>query len=305
MERRYRFGTVKQLRAILIYVAAIVVLGALLAPWLFWGGHWLAQHWSVAEKLGQYPFHRYFNRAIMLVAFVGLFWVARALGVRRWADIGVRRQTGGWRDCGLGFGAGFISIGTLAALAVLFGGQTLKPDLSGEVIVKVIGKALATGLIVGVLEEIFFRGGAYGGMRRGMAVMPALLVSSFIFSIVHFLKPTPVANDYVVHAWSGFELLATCGQNSFNLPYFITLLLAGVVLGWAYEKTGAVWLPIGLHAGWVFGLQLNPRLFAGTDATVAWFGNSRLENSWLCVPLLAAFVVAAWRWKGTNWRGLR
>jgi membrane protease YdiL (CAAX protease family) len=290
---------VKPLRAIIIYIGVILVLGALIAPWLYWGGHWLAETWSVAEALRQFPFHRYFNRAIMLVAFVGLFWVVRAMGVRRWADVGVRSSPTGWRDFGVGFSFGVASIATLAALALLVGEQRLKTGLDVHALTGAVGKSLASGLAVGILEEIFFRGAVYGGMRRGMSFAPALLISSFIFSIVHFLKPLPTPAGMEIHWWSGFATLATCGQGNFSPPFFVTLLCAGILLAWAYEKTGTLPLPIGVHAGWVFVLQLNPRLFEGTGRNPFWFGSGSLEKGWAATVLMLAVMtvtaIVVWR----------
>lgn len=289
--RRYRFGKVKPLRAIIIYIAAIVVLGSLLAPWLYWIGNWLAQNWSVAESLQKYPFHRYFNRSVMLVAFIGLFWVVRALGIRRWADVGVRRKEGAWKEFGFGFVAGVVSMALLSGLAFLAGAQFLKTDLTASVIGAALGKALATGLVVGIIEEIFFRGAAHGGLRRGMSLAPAMVVSSFIFSIVHFLKPLPTPAGTEINWLSGFATLATCGRGSFSLPYFVTLLLAGAALAWSYEKTRTLHFPIGLHAGWVFALLLNPKLAEGSGNHVTWFGGGYIEKGWAAALLMAAALV--------------
>ncbi|HUJ71870.1 MAG TPA: hypothetical protein VLZ30_06470, partial [Verrucomicrobiae bacterium] len=55
-------------RAIPIYAVAVILLGALFAPWLFWGAQWLAAQTSVAQPLAAYPFRRVFNRAVMIVA---------------------------------------------------------------------------------------------------------------------------------------------------------------------------------------------------------------------------------------------
>ena len=39
------------------------------------------------------------------------------------------------------------------------------------------------------------------------------------------------------------------------LPGLLGLFLVGVVLSYACLRTGALYLSIGLHAGWIFGLQ--------------------------------------------------
>jgi hypothetical protein len=54
-------------------------------------------------------------------------------------------------------------------------------------------------------------------------------------------------------------------------PGLFGLFLIGAILCYAYEKTGNLWLSIGLHAGWVFALK-----------TIRIFGDySRLDLGWL------------------------
>jgi membrane protease YdiL (CAAX protease family) len=289
----------KPLRAIVLYVFATLVVGALLAPWLYWSGTWVTQSLNVEN----FPFHRYFNRAVMLVAFAGLWPFVRSLGTRRWSDVGLKRKSGGWSEFSGGFVVGLASIALLAAAAMVVGSQQWKGDLTTAKISSALASCLATGLIVGIIEELFFRGVAYGELRRALPVAPALLLTSFAYSIVHFLKPARVADGYDIQWWSGFDVLATCGQSSFSSPtfwpYLTTLVLAGGVLALAFERTGALYLPMGLHAGWVFALQLNPKLFQDGGVAEFWFGENRLENGWLCVPLLAVILLTlAWRLRG-------
>ena len=72
----------------------------------------------------------------------------------------------------------------------------------------------------------------------------------------------------------------------------------GLVLGYTREKTGALWLGIGLHAGWVFGVKtlspLTTRAF-DRDAMMPWLGDT------LRVGAVSFFVVALtglamWLW---------
>jgi membrane protease YdiL (CAAX protease family) len=39
-----------------------------------------------------------------------------------------------------------------------------------------------------------------------------------------------------------------------------TLLMVGIVLSYARWRTASLWLPIGLHAGWVFALAVSKSL---------------------------------------------
>ena len=83
-------------RAIVVYALAVVVLGALLAPWLFWLVQWLAATFSWAEWMARHPFKRIFNRSLMIVALVGLWPLLRYVGIRSWSTFGYAR-TACWR----------------------------------------------------------------------------------------------------------------------------------------------------------------------------------------------------------------
>jgi membrane protease YdiL (CAAX protease family) len=57
------------------------------------------------------------------------------------------------------------------------------------------------------------------------------------------------------------------GQPGLLLGGFATLLLAGLILGYARARTRSLWMPIGLHAGWIVGEK---GLMAVTRRSVEW-----------------------------------
>lgn len=81
---------------------------------------------------------------------------------------------------------------------------------------------IATGIAVVIgapfAEEILFRGFLYGGLRRYMPMLPALLLSGFIFSMAHF-----------------------------NVGLLIPFTLVGAVLAYIYERTGTLYAAIAVH----------------------------------------------------------
>ena len=76
-----------------------------------------------------------------------------------------------------------------------------------------------------------------------------------LFSILHFLKSPEQSTDTVT--WlSGFVSLGN-SFSQFAEPLlvtagFTTLFLLGWILADARVRTHSLWLPIGLHAGWIF-----------------------------------------------------
>ncbi|HEX7239987.1 MAG TPA: CPBP family intramembrane glutamic endopeptidase, partial [Longimicrobiaceae bacterium] len=247
----------RPLRALLLYLAAVFAGGALLAPWLYAAVQGLAPSVPALRELAGMPFARYVNRALLVMALAGLPFYLRGAGIRRWADAGVEPGRVAWRRFGAGFVLGIVSLAAVCAVALLAGGRRLaeKPT-AGELAAEAAG-ALLTGVVVGVMEELLFRGAMFGGLRRAMRWPAALLLSSAVYAIVHFLgRP---ANPPEVTWLSGFHalpgMLAGMADPRAVLPGFLSLTLAGVILGLAYQRTGDLAASIGIHAGWIFWLK--------------------------------------------------
>jgi membrane protease YdiL (CAAX protease family) len=270
-------------KAITGYAIAVVVLGALLAPWLFWLVQWLAAHFELFAGWTRHPFKRIFNRSLMIVALVGLWPLLRWIGYRSWSEVGYPCRRAWWRDLLTGFALGQASL-TVAVFATQ---RTV--DWNG-VTLPLMGKLIATAAAVGLIEETFFRGGLQGGLQRGMHWLTALAIASAIYAALHFLKPGGVKIAPEEVTWiSGFTCLGKIFSKSLSRPEvvtaFVTLYLVGWILGWAFVKTGALYLAIGLHAGWVLPNELVREL-----------GGGAVIEDWRAWPvLLAVFGIVAWR----------
>ena len=281
---------------ILLYVAAVVLLGTLLAPWIFL----LAQH--AGDYLTHQPFRRVYDRVLLVVAAASLWPLLRALGVGGWRDIGWVRSEHGWRDlgCGLGLGAG--SLGLAAAVLLLADVWGWRGGLSAAALWAMVGKFALSALAVGLVEETFFRGGMQSALERGLTARWAVPVTSVVYSAVHFLKGPAVDVPAATVTWAtGFEHLVRVLTHSWQIPEaapgFVTLCLAGMILGWAFVWTRTLYLSIGLHAGWVFVLKLFSATTALTgQGSCAWFGTT-LVGSPVVWPVLLALLVLVW-WVG-------
>lgn len=164
--------------------------------------------------------------------------------------------------------------------------------------------ALVAGICVALLEEFFFRGCLLGLAVRNMRQLTALLSVSAFFSIVHFLKPPEHTLNYpeVIEWWAGFwyagQIFAQFGNPVFILAEFTLLFVVGWVLGYARLKTNSLWLSIGLHAGWVFGIKV----FSGItrraippEETAIWVGPS-LRSGMASMLVLALSGIIVWWW---------
>jgi hypothetical protein len=289
----------RPLRALLLYLLAVFVGGALLAPWLYHAVQALAGESGTLAKLARMPFARYVNRALLITALVGLPFFIRAAGIRRWADVGIAPGLVRWRRFAAGFGLGFASLAIVCAVALVAGGRLPRPRTPGDLAAQFLG-ALATALVVAVIEELLFRGAFFGGLKRAVGWKPALAASSALYGIVHFMARP--ANPPTVDWLSGLRVLPTmlAGMTELRtlVPGFLSLALAGVILGLAFQWTGELSASIGIHAGWIFWLKYYGLITKSAPGADVWFwGTRKLTDGWLAfvaiVVVLALLGLAA------------
>ncbi|HEU5397192.1 MAG TPA: CPBP family intramembrane glutamic endopeptidase [Verrucomicrobiae bacterium] len=280
----------RPLLALIIYFIIIFIGGALLAPWLYV----LAQHLPFPH-LAQAPFHRFEDRAFLILALAGVWPLLKALGARSAADFGLTLPYGQMKKFFGGVLLGFFSLAVVAAIAIGFGARHFVADLTWHKIIGTLLGAVATALVVAVLEEILFRGGLFGGLRRFLWWPIALLISSAIYALSHFLRHGEVTGPITWH--SGLDLLPMLfrGFADFHelVPGFLCLTLVGILLGLGYQRTGNLYFPIGLHAGWIFWLKIYGSFTIETNWKLIWFwGSGKMVDGWLAfIVLSGAFAI--------------
>lgn len=285
--------------ALALYLLAVFAGGALLAPWLYAAVQALAQSIPALEDVARMPFARYVNRGLLIVALLGLPFFIRGAGIRGWRDVGVPPGGIRWRRFGAAFAVGFLSLAAVCAITLAAGGRLLKPRSPGELAGQFLG-VLATALIVAVIEELLFRGAFFGALRRAMDWRAALLASSAVYALVHFMARAE--NPEQVGWLTGVRILPTmlAGMTELQtlIPAFLNLTLAGVILALAYQWTGELSASIGIHAGWIFWLKFYGFLTRRAEGANEWFwGTGRLVDGWLATVALVVVVsllVFAW-----------
>jgi membrane protease YdiL (CAAX protease family) len=284
----------RPVRALVLYLAAVFIGGALLAPWLYWAVHSLAESVPALEKISRMKFARYLNRGLLITALAGLPLFIRAAGIRSWRDVGVAPGLVRWKAFAAGFGLGFTSLAAVCAVALLVGGRILKDRTPGELAAQFLG-VLATALIVAVIEELLFRGAIFGSLRRAMRWPAALAVSSGIYAITHFMERA--ANPAKVDWLSGIRILPTtlAGMTEVRtlVPAVLSLALAGTILGLAYQWTGDLSASIGIHAGWIFWLKFYGFATRRSPGADEWFwGTGRVVDGWMALAALVVVLAA-------------
>ena len=280
--------------ALLLYLAAVFIGGAFLAPWLYW----TADGIGLMNSTWRPSFDRFVTRSLLLVALLGMWPLLRFSRLDSWHALGLARFPG-WRGhVALGCLVGFGSLAIVAAGALTMGARAWAFDPALPSVALVLPGALATAIIVALVEEGLFRGAIFGALRNFNHWLTALLISSAVYSIVHFFQKVTVAPSKIT--WiSGLELLAKMmrgfADQQHIVPAFFVLLLAGAILAAAYQRTGSLHFSIGLHTGWIFVAQ-SYAIFTKqhSPSTHPFWGGAKMIDGWCGVivlaPLLAWFL---------------
>jgi membrane protease YdiL (CAAX protease family) len=287
----------KDATRLLLYFAGVVLFGALIAPPLYWFGHSAAAS-HLVPALAEFDFDSYFHRALLLVAVVLLWPLLRSLQVRSAQDLGLQKNQRAAADGIIGFLIASVPFFAFGAVLVGVGVYSLRQNFLWPKMPAV----LAASIVVPIVEELFFRGFILGILVRGWSRLNAIFLTSALFSIIHFLKPPENAlpNDSI--DWlSGF---ISIGHSfwQFGDPLllgagFFTLFAVGWILADARLETGSLWLPIGLHAGWIFANGTFSKAAHRESLILPWLGKDLLVG---ILPLMLALaswaLVRGWLW---------
>ena len=157
--------------------------------------------------------------AAVLVWFAYRFYVRR-IEKRQPAELampGMARELG--RGLLLGAGLVFLTFVVLAALGVY--------QFSGvNALSLMLLLPLAELVLVGMAEEMMFRGILFGVTARALGSKAAIVISSLVFALAHLPN-------------AGFSLLA-----------IIAIAAYGVLQAALYMQTRRLWVCIGTHVGW-------------------------------------------------------
>lgn len=169
------------------------------------------------------------------------------------------------RDVMAGLGITALSMTLIFLVEMAFGWLKIeKLALSGspmDAVFRAIWMALLVNMVAAVGEEVLFRGLLVTGLKKAWDASGALFISAVIFGASHIL---------------------VTGAAQTSLLIFIPLLaLPGVMLGWAYLRSGNLWLATGIHFAWnffqdsVFNLASRP-----TSDSLIGFETSQIGPAW-------------------------
>ncbi len=198
--------------------------------------------------------------------------------------------------CLLGVGMSFLPMCALAILLVYSHWYELKPaPLASKFTALVM-----TAATVSLLEEGLFRGFLQGVIQRSKPRDHGIIFVALLFATAHFVKPPRELDAVGSIGWtSGFAALPAALWQ-FETPGlviggFLTLAVVGLILGYARWRTRSLWMPIGLHAGWVLG-RYGIELIAKHSPidTSPWVGRDILTGICPMALILGTGVAVMW-----------
>ena len=181
-------------------------------------------------------------QAVSFAATLLTVWLAgRLLDKRPFAGFGFHLNQDWWIDFGFGLALGAALMLVIFLVELTAGWVTVQGTFMthrpGMSFAGGILAALVTFVLVGISEELFFRGYQlrnwaeglhFGSLGPRAAILIAMLLSSILFGVLH------------------------TGNPNANLASTLNLFLAGLFLALGYVLTGELAIPIGLHITWNF-----------------------------------------------------
>ena len=178
--------------------------------------------------------------------------MARLFGAGRFSDFGLGWDRRAALHLLIGLGAGGGGAALMLGIPLVAGMAALEsqPTATGGTLVPAI--LLMVVLAFGSLgEELTFHGYAFQFLLRSMGVFATILPVSALFALAH------INNVHV------------------TLHALVNTMLFGFLLGFACWRTGALWLPVGVHFGWnlmlpLFGTSLSGFTIGMTGYALHW-----------------------------------
>jgi uncharacterized protein len=281
----------KSYQRLLIFVLLVLALTAVASPWAATAWDLMSGAQAVARE-DRIPFSRIFDRFFMISGVLLFFAYRPLLKIESPSQLGLTPRTRAAHDIASGL---CLALGSMLVLGFIMSfAEVYRPffRLSLSESLEQCAKALLTAFTVGFLEEIFFRGIIFRGLLEDWKPLPAFVVANLFYSALHFVKP---AEEYFlsgIDPWAGFRHLfstfAPFLEPAKIAPGIIGLFLIGIVLSYAFVRTGTLYLSIGLHAGWIISIK-----------TVRVFGDYTRESlGWLFGSTDPKIVSGVMTWAG-------
>jgi len=206
-----------------------------------------------------FPWLMYPIAGLFLTSALGTFAaaaVANAVSVRAFehgslADMGLEWTPQSARELAAGLGMGALAGALMLSLPLALGLARFTHTQPAEHPWAAFAFVSVALLFGAVGEELIIHGYAFQLLVRKLGAFATILPAGVLFGLMHL------------------------GNQNVTVLGIINTMAWGVLLGYAYVRTGALWLPIGLHFGWnfvlpLFGVNLSGFTMGVTGYALAW-----------------------------------
>ena len=270
--------------------AGIILLSAVLAP-LFY---------DFFQTFHPYKFERIFTRIVMILSLVAVACFVR-VKKKMLTSYGLAWKPQSLELLGKGFKAGVLVLGVVGILRFLLGQAVFAPDsLSWEGWIAKVFLALGTALLIGFMEEFFFRGFVFRSLMhllRDRVFLSVMITTSF-YAIIHFIGMKKTFVDSSPDFIDGLRLVGAPFLFLAQWPKFwpeaVGLFLFGLVLNGAAYRSGSLYPGIGLHAGCVFCVRLDDSFLQYHTGWTLFWGSKVLYDGFVGWLFLGAMALALW-----------
>ena len=230
-----------------LYLLTAVLLGSMLAVAL--------------QGFLSYPFDRVLTRSVLLVLLILLIplWkmVSKETSGLIFGDFSFRQFLQSFL-----IGLFILAIPVVVLLLLEVRLVVLDLQISFLSILGILLVGIVLACLIGLFEEILFRGFLYGSLKKRVGGLIAALISSALYSSVHFLKPTGEL-ELPINWLAGFIYLEQSIGNMILLHQDWDARLSLMILGCFFclvRERFNLFCCIGLHAAFVVGIAISRQL---------------------------------------------
>ncbi len=258
------------------------------------------------------PFSRVYDRVAIALLLVAMVLLRRRLGLGRIARYWSAES---WpercRRAAIGLGLS-LAPALLVLVPVIDSSELLSAGRTALQAAEKMAVAIPGALVIGLVEESFFRVVVFLGLAATWRWPVAAVASSALYSVVHFLTPQESFEIGGASPLEGLRYLgAVVGRlaDPNTLPALCGLFLVGLVLCLAVQRQRSLALVVGLHAGWLLAAKAAIRLTSLPPELAG--GESLLKRQlligspwlWLAIAVTAVLVVVMTRRRDAAVRG--
>lgn len=233
------------------------------------------------------------HRVLQICILVGAWPLLRHSGFWSWDRLKLKSSSPLFL-LGTGFMATTLFM-VVYAWVLYYSGLYSTQDHLSKPIGTLVVKITATALLVSFFEEVFFRGYLYRIAREEYGIKFGLIFSMLFFAAVHYVKPDVALKPSEVTWLSGFQMFGTAFQRFDDFREIIGGLVVLMGLAWvtcvSIERTGSLYLSIGIHCGGIVVLQWCSEILRSSSNLPTWIaGGGDLSQG----ILLAFIFIPLW-----------